>query len=209
MTAIMIITSINQQKRDKSRYSVYIDGEFAFGLIMEDIMYFKLRVGEEIPEEKYRYIMDTTVYIKAQDTAIKYIGYKMRTAREVREKLAEYPDETVDRVIAFLEKYGYIDDEAYCRKYIKETLRLRPKGKFLIKQELRAKGLDEETVDEALEAADIDEQAAAEELLMKRYEDFGEMDQKELARVYGYLQRRGYSFGVIKAAVASLAEKGI
>ena len=74
----MIVTEIKQQKKDKSRYSVYIDGEFAFGLIMDDILYFKLKEGEEIPEEKYRYIMDTTVYIKAQDAAVSYLGYKMR-----------------------------------------------------------------------------------------------------------------------------------
>ena len=39
----MIVTEIKQQKKDKSRYSVYIDGEFAFGLIMDDILYFKLK----------------------------------------------------------------------------------------------------------------------------------------------------------------------
>ncbi|MCD8036830.1 MAG: RecX family transcriptional regulator [Clostridiales bacterium] len=205
----MIITRIDQQKRDKSRYSVYIDGEFAFGLIMEDIMYFKLRVGEEIPEEKYRYIMDTTVYIKAQDTAIKYIGYKMRTAKEVRDKLSEYSEEVIDKVMDFLEKYEYIDDELYCEKYIEETVRLKPKGKLLIKQELKARGIDDDIISKALDEADIDEQAQAEVLLMKRYEDFANMDQKELARVYGYLGRKGYSYGVIKAAVSSLAEKGI
>ena len=37
----------------------------------------------------------------------------------------------------------------------------------------------------------------------------GLMDNKELSRVYGYLQRRGFSYGVIKEAVADLAEKGI
>ena len=61
----MTVTKIEQQKKDKSRYSVYIDGEFAFGLIMEDILYFKLREGQEISDETYEYIMDTTLYIKA------------------------------------------------------------------------------------------------------------------------------------------------
>ena len=37
----MIVTSIEQQKKDKSRYSVFIDGEFAFGLIMDDILILK------------------------------------------------------------------------------------------------------------------------------------------------------------------------
>ena len=49
----------------------------------------------------------------------------------------------------------------------------------------------------------------AEELLERKYEGFSDMDSKELNRVYGYLQRRGFSFGVIKEAVAVLAEKGI
>ena len=41
---------------------------------MEDILYFKLKEGEEIPTATYEYIMDTTLYIKAQDAAIKVFG---------------------------------------------------------------------------------------------------------------------------------------
>ena len=63
--------------------------------------------------------------------------------------------------------------------------------------------------EEALRRAGIDELAVAEELLEKKYEGFADMDNKELSRVYGYLQRRGFSYGVIKEAVADLAEKGI
>ena len=205
----MTVTKIEQQKKDKSRYSVYVDGEFAFGLIMEDILYFRLKEGEEIPRGKYEYIMDTTVYIKAQDTAVRYLGYKMRTRREVENKLREtqYPDGLIERVIDFLIKYDYINDELYCKKYIKETL--RPKGIFLIKQELKARGVKEEIIDEALNEAEIDEEALAQGLLVKKYEDFAAMDKKELAKVYAFLQRKGFSYGVIKAAVAGLAEKGI
>ena len=207
----MTVTKIEQQKKDKSRYSVYVDGEFAFGLIMEDILYFRLKEGEEIPREKYEYIMDTTVYIKAQDTAVRYLGYKMRTRREVENKLreAQYPDGLIERVIDFLIKYDYINDELYCKKYIKETLKLRPKGIFLIKQELKARGVKEEIIDEALNEAEIDEEALAQGLLVKKYEDFAAMDKKELAKVYAFLQRKGFSYVVIKAAVTGLAEKGI
>ena len=206
----MIITKIEQQKKDKSRYSVYIDGEFAFGLIGQDVLYFKLKEGEEIPEDKYSYIMDSVIYIKAQDTAVNYLGYKMRTEKEMRDKLeGSYTEEITERVVEFLKKYGYIDDGLYCKKYIRETLKLRPKGKFLIKQELKMKGIDEDTIEIALEDAEIDEQALAEGLLMKKYEDFAQMDRKELARVYGFLQRKGFSYGVIKSAVAELADRGI
>ncbi len=207
----MTVTKIEQQKKDKKRYSVYIDGEFAFGLIMEDILYFKIKEGYELPQEKYDYIMDTTVYIRAQDTAARYLGYKMRTKREVAEKLKDsgYSKSICERVLQSLEKYDYINDDIYCKKYIKETLRLRPKGKFLIRQELKLKGIDEEIVDKAIENAEIDESEIAKNLLMKKYEDFAHMDNKELSRVYGFLQRKGFSYGVIKEAVSDLADKGI
>ena len=41
----MTVTDIKQQKNDKSRYSVYIDGNYEFSLIMEDILYFRLKIG--------------------------------------------------------------------------------------------------------------------------------------------------------------------
>ena len=207
----MTVTDIKQQKNDKSRYSVYIDGNYEFSLIMEDILYFRLKIGEPISEETYRYITETTLYIKAQNTALKFLGYKMTTEKEVLHKLIkeQYSEEIIARVMEFLIKYDYINDREYCRRYIKETLKLRPKGIYMIKSELKAKGIDEDTADEALEGAQIDELCVAEMLLEKKYEGFAEMDQKELTRVYGYLQRRGFSFGIIKEAVAELAEKGI
>ncbi len=207
----MIITDIKQQKNDKSRYSVYIDGEYAFSLIMEDILYFKLKIGETISEETYTYISETTLYIKAQNSALKYLGYKMRTEKEVLDKLIseEYSEEIIARVMEFLEKYEYINDREYCVRYIKETLKLRPKGIYLIKTELKAKGIPESLAEEVLNEAQIDEISIAEKLLEKKYEGFADMDAKEKSKIYGYLQRRGFSFGVIKEAVAELAEKGI
>ena len=88
-------------------------------------------------------------------------------------------------------------------------MKLRPKGIFLIKKELRERGAADNIIEEAISEAEIDEQPLAEALLERKYEDFANMDHKELARVYGFLQRKGFSYGVIKAAVASLAEKGI
>ena len=113
----MTVTDIKQQKNDKSRYSVYIDGNYEFSLIMEDILYFRLKIGEPISEETYRYITETTLYIKAQNTALKFLGYKMRTEKELLDKLIkeQYSEEIIARVMEFLIKYDYINDREYCR----------------------------------------------------------------------------------------------
>ena len=85
----MLVTAITQQKKDQTRYNVFIDGEYAFALPMQDILYFKLKEGKEVPEETVEYIQNSLIYIKAQDTALHYIGYKMRTVKEIRIKLEE------------------------------------------------------------------------------------------------------------------------
>lgn len=207
----MTVTDIKQQKKNKSRYSVYIDGEYAFSLIMEDILYFGLKIGEDISDSVYDYITETTLYIKAQDSALKYLGYRMRTEKEIEDRLIseDYGEEVCQKVMDFLKKYNYVNDREYCEKYIRETMKLRPKGSYLIKTELKNRGVAEEVAEEAVRRAGIDELSVAEQLLEKKYEGFADMDNKELSRVYGYLQRRGFSYGVIKEAVADLAEKGI
>ena len=115
----MLVTAITQQKKDETRYNVFIDGAYAFALPMQDILYFKLKEGREVPEETVEYIQNSLIYIKAQDLALHYIGYKMRTVKEIRMKLEEkeFSEEVIEKVIAFLEKYGYADDREYCRKY--------------------------------------------------------------------------------------------
>ena len=74
----MLITAITQQKRDPSRYNIFIDGVYAFALPMQDILYFKLKEGQEAAEETIAFIRKNLIYIKAQDTALRFLGYKMR-----------------------------------------------------------------------------------------------------------------------------------
>ena len=80
----MLVTAIIPQKKDPAKRNIFIDGEFAFSLIAQDVLYFKLREGEPIPQETFDIIQDNLIYIQAQDTALHYLGYKMRTEAELR-----------------------------------------------------------------------------------------------------------------------------
>ncbi|HCT65233.1 MAG TPA: hypothetical protein DIC60_08245 [Lachnospiraceae bacterium] len=202
----MVVTSVEQQKKNLERYNVFIDGEFAFGLIMEDILFFKIKEGNEISEEKYDYIKDTVVYIKAQNTALKYLGYKMRTEKEIKDKLIEkeYDDEIIGRVLEFLRKYNYVDDLKYAQSYIKEVQRLNPKGSYAIKHKLRENGVCDNVISEALEDCDLDEEEGAERLLGKKLGERRQVSYKEKKKLHDFLLRRGYSYAIIKKAFDSL-----
>lgn len=205
----MVVTRIEPQKKNPERYNIFIDGEFAFGLIMEDILFFKIKEGNEISEERYDYIINTVMYIKAQNIALNYLGYKMRTEKEVKNKLfeKEYDEEIVDRVIEFLRKYNYVDDLKYAQSYINEVQRIKPKGSYAIKQKLREKGISDIIIAEALEEGDLDEDDGAQRLLCKKLGDRREVSFKEKKKLHDFLLRRGYSYGIIKKAFESLEIK--
>ena len=54
----MIITDIKKQVKDTERYSIYIDNKFVFGLSGVDVLYYRLKIGNEIPQEKYDEILE-------------------------------------------------------------------------------------------------------------------------------------------------------
>ena len=49
---------------------------------------------------------------------MRFLGYKMRTVQEIRQKLLEkeFAEDVIAEVLVFLEKYGYADDRDYCRR---------------------------------------------------------------------------------------------
>lgn len=209
----MLVTAIEQQKKDPSRYSVFIDGVFSFGLILADIQYFKIEEGKEISQETYDYIMDTIVYIKAQEVALRYIGYQMRIGYEVERKLKQedFSEEIVARVMEFCTKYHYIDDLAYAKAYIKQRQRLNPKGKYVLQGELKQKGVKDSLIQIALEEAEemdiLNEAEAAYHILTKKVRNLDNIDEKQKKRLWGFLQRRGYSYDIIKEAWQKLWEE--
>ena len=199
----MLVTAITQQKKDETRYNVFIDGAYAFALPMQDILYFKLKEGKEVSEETVGYIQESLIYIKAQDTALHYIGYKMRTVQEIRRKLAEkaFSEEITERVIVFLEKYGYADDREYCRKYIREKLRTKPKSGYALKIELKQRGISSSVIDEVLRETEIDEEADAFGWLeRKSCGQWPPEDEKKKKKLQDFLLRKGYSYDKISEA---------
>lgn len=199
----MIVTDIKQQKNDRSKYSVYVDGEYAFSLIAEDIAYFKIKVNEEIPEDRFNFIVDTNVYIKAQDTALKYIGYKMRTEKEVRNKLIEkdFSESITERVIEFLLKYKYVDDYEYCMAFIRQSLKLNPLGTYGLRYKLKSLGINDKYIERAIYDSEIDEEKYAKILFDKKIRTKEPKDEKDFKKLQDFLLRKGFSYDIIKLVI--------
>jgi len=202
----MIVTKIEQQKRDENKYNIFIDGQFVFSLIMQDILFFKLKEGSEVSEETYTYIKDTVIYVKAQDRALKYLGYKKRTEKEIVRKLKEYEydDEITDRVIKFLEKYKYLNDLEYAESYIRQAQRLNPKGKTDIRYKLKKLGISDDNIEKAFMNEEFEELDETMKVLEKKLNGKSSINLRENKKIQEFLLRRGFSYGIIKEAFCEL-----
>lgn len=199
----MIITDIQPQVKNQSRLSVFIDGKFAFGIDKNDCLFMGLKIGDTLTQERYNYIIDNAVYTNAYKKADRFIGFKMRTEKEVRDKLKEeeYSDDIIERVISSMIKYKYIDDEAYAQMYANDCRSIKKWGPQRIKIELYKRGVNTSAIENALQNLNIeDTDEIIKNLLEKRIKDTP-IDLKEKQKHFNFLLRRGFNSDDIKRAL--------
>jgi regulatory protein len=209
----MKITRIAAQERNPSRRNLYVDDVFALGVSAETLLRFGLRAGDEITHERLREIEQTEELVNARGTALRYLGVRPRTEKEMRDKLREreFGDEEIAKTIADLRAARLIDDPAFARMYIRDTMMKRPSGAIMLRRKLLLLGVNRETVDEAIQellsAVNLEEQAlsVAREFVRKtRNLRKGESPRKLRSRAASHLARRGFGWDVIQGALKTL-----
>ena len=196
----MLVTDIKESSKGKGKFDVYVEGKLAFSLIAADIEYFKIKKGENLPDNKYNFIMENIVYIKAQDLALSYISGKMRTEKEVCGKLRlnGFDEDIVKKVLDFLKKYDYVNDYNYCLAFIRQSLKLNPMGYFAIRQKLKIAGVEDYNIEKAWNESNVDQLKYAELITDKKLKGKKIADEKEMRKLQDFLLRKGYSYDIIK-----------
>jgi regulatory protein len=141
---------------------------------------------------------------RALALALRYVGRRERTERQVREHLERRgcDAEAVAAALAELREQGAVDDARYARLFGEDRRRLDGWGDGRIARALRAAGVGQEEIDQALGAARAtqDELAAASELLERRMPARLVTDQ-DRARALGLLVRRGHDLELAHEAI--------
>ena len=88
-------------------------------------------------------------YDKLKTKVLKYIIYKKRTEKEIRQKFSKTIDEDIlEDIIDELKENGYIDDLNYIDRAVNEFVALKNLSIREIKYKLFAKGLSNDIIDE-------------------------------------------------------------
>ncbi len=194
-----VVTDIQQQKKDSSRYSVYIDGEYAFGLDGLDFSASSLRIGQELTTTEIEDWQSRSAEGKAYNVAVRYLSYRQRSQAEVHKylKAKDYDNATVELTIERLIELGMIDDAAFAASWISDRMRLKPRSRMRLTVELREKGIDSVIIESAMaELSRDDELDALRAIIAKKRFSYDSE-----AKLVNYLGSLGYNYYLIKEAV--------
>lgn len=200
----MIITKIQPQKNDK-RVSIYIDGEFAFGLMVETQYKYNLNEGMDIDNNFIETVLLEEEQLKAKSIALNFLAHRKRTEKEITDKLKEkgFEESIVDKTLVYLKNYGLVDDKDYANSFVKDKVKLNKHGPQRIKYDLYRKGVSQEIIKEVL--MEDDEYPRALELAKKKMSSYRNDDRDKIYRkLGGFLQRRGYSYDCISKVLKEL-----
>jgi regulatory protein len=197
------ITSLKQQKR-KNRVNVYLDGKFGFGIDLESLVIFDLKVGRRMSQKNIDEVIRKAELQKTYDKLLRFATIRPRSEKEINDwlKRKKIHESMYENLFIRLKRLELIDDEKFARWWIDQRNSFRPRSKRVLVQELRLKGIDKDVIENALSEYEINEDVIAKRLYKKnmyKWERLPEFERKQKAS--SYLARKGFGWDVIKKVV--------
>jgi regulatory protein len=209
------VTKIEPQKKNPKRWSVFLEGRFAFGLNEEVLYKYGLKEGQEIEQKKIEKIILSEIKKETKEAALKFLSYRMRSEKELRDKLRSkgFVKDIIDEVIEDLQRVNLLNDHEFASAWIRDRLSNNLRGKALLKQELYKKGIKEEIIKKILKeyfADETEELNLAKRLLEKRKRRYENLESNVAKRrISDFLLRRGFSYDIVKQVLKIEENSGV
>ncbi|MBQ4630533.1 MAG: regulatory protein RecX [Clostridia bacterium] len=205
----MKVTSVEIQKNNKQRVSVFVDNEYAFSLDETDAVLLKIKPGRELSQKDIENCIMECNYTKARDKAFDILSRKPVSKKELENALSQkgFDDAVTVQVIEEMSNLGYIDDYEYATLFL-EHCRQKMWGEKKIRYEMKQKGIDESVISEIL--SDLDSEDDIEEmvkLIISKYGTEDLSDMKTKAKITRYFASRGFDFSFIDRLIRLAIEE--
>lgn len=206
------------------RARLYVDGddEHRTELALDLVVRVGLATGDELSEARLAELERQDEGLRAREAALNLLAHRARSREELRRRLwrKEFPDTVIAETLAWLEERDYVDDRAFAEAFVRDRLRLRPRGRVGLIQELRKKGVEagvaEAAIAAVLEAEQVDETGLAREAAdawarrnrsaLRKARSSPDGWRRARRRLYGHLARRGFAPDAVRSAIAAVLD---
>lgn len=202
-----LITEISPTKKG-DRYSIFLDGKFAFSVGEYVLLKYKLKENQNINDEGIQEIVleENKEYLK--ERSLRFIGSRPRSKKEVTDKLNEilykrlsnspgHSDSIrknlIDATLGFLKKYDYLNDSNFAKWLVEQRVN-QGKGPLFIKQDLFKKGIDQKLVEQQLSAINFSQVLDKERFKADRKYAKVVDERKKREKITRYLLSKGFTY---------------
>lgn len=205
----MKITKIERQKKNKSRFSIFIDEKYAFSISENVYARFVPFVGQELTATDREKIEAAEAESTVKQAALRFRSYRPRSTKEVSDYLRKkgYDEAHIQLALSYLQENRLLNDEEFARMLCRDMLVLKPLGRHSMKQLLIKKGLHRELIESTL--SECYSTASEHDLAMregkKKYQRVASLPPlSQKKRIYEHLMRRGYDSSISMAVASEL-----
>jgi regulatory protein len=206
------------------RVRVHLDDEEGPTLELATDLFLRsgLAVGDRLDPDRIRELEREDEGYRAREVALRLLAHRPRSRAEIRQRLERtgLAGDVVERTLVWLDDRRYLDDAAFAEAFVRDRLRLRPRGRLVLVRELRARGVDEATAEAVtaavLAAERVDETALAVDAArawarrstttLARARRAPDDRRRAARRLRDHLARRGFPPDAVRAAMAAVLD---
>ena len=199
----MQITEIKKSKQPM-KYHLYIDDVF-FGVFLDEMLAkYELKTGQEIEEDLLYSIKEENDEKLAFLMAVSYLEKYNVSIKGLKDYLYRkgFKKNNIESAVEKLKGYGYLDDRNFAKNYF-ESLS-SSKGRRVIVNKLKEKGISQEIIDELLENVDDEDEEERARILAEKFAKNRENNLKNKQKCFAHLIYKGYDYSVAQKIVNDL-----
>ena len=154
--------------------------------------------GKEIDFDLYKKVLTNDEFNRAKNFALNKISYSQKSTYEIRQKLREkkFSDHVIDDIIAYLDSYGFLDDKAYVKSYIRDKDEISRWSRGKIRYMLKSKHIDENLIEDYIYLID-DERELEKARFFADKKIKGDYSFENRTKVFRHLAGKGFDIDII------------
>ena len=155
-------------------------------------------VDKEIDFPTYKLILANNEFNKAKNFALNKISYSQKSTYEIRQKLKEqkFSEDVIEKIIAYLDSYGFLDDESYVKSYIRDKDEISNWSRGKIRFMLKRKHIDDNIIEDYIYMIS-DEREAEKARFFADKKIKNDFSYENRAKIFRHLASKGFDVDII------------
>ncbi len=154
--------------------------------------------------------LDEELIKKAKSDAIRYLSYRERSTKEVRDKLykKKYSQNIIEFIINYLTERDYLNDKRFTQMWLHSRINYNPRGRKLIYHELIQKGIKSQLIESQLQNLSEKTELNMGLKLAEKWLRSKNIENKETqTKLKRYLVGKGFNYYLIKKVINNILAK--